>query len=112
MGSGHSKSNTDVKDVKKNVEHHLSKEKQKEHVSDVEQKEVKLSEKEKHIEEIQKEHVQDLEEKEVKPLTKEKPVKYENLVWKWDERFDPFVKGNPQWTPYDDITSTMIDTHY
>ena len=35
--------------------------------------------------------------------------KYENRVWFWDCRVDPFAPGEPQWKGYSDINSVLID---
>ena len=37
-----------------------------------------------------------------------KLIKYDNRVWFYDAREDPFAKGDPLWVAYDDLTSTMI----
>ena len=56
------------------------------------------------------------DEKEVKPQKKkqkqDKKLKYENRVWNYDARPDPFKKGKPWWTAYDDIISTVIEVHF
>ena len=38
--------------------------------------------------------------------------KFENRVWYWDARADPYKKGNPKWTAYDEVTSTVIERHF
>ena len=37
---------------------------------------------------------------------------FNNLVWFWDTRKDPFTKGKPEWEAYDDIISTIIETRF
>ena len=36
---------------------------------------------------------------------------YDNRVWFWDSRPDPFKMGNPKWVTYSDTVSTIIDEH-
>lgn len=34
---------------------------------------------------------------------------YENRVWFWDSREDPFAEGEPEYVAYTDLTSTIIE---
>ena len=36
---------------------------------------------------------------------------YDNRVWFWDRRLDPFAEGKPDLIAYSDLISTIIEKH-